>query len=270
MNLYQKLLNINNKKQSLATVSNYWQELATGNNSYQELVTFTNSTLKKDTLDKNLAIIKPIGLFPFRVGSDFDDRVQRASLALRGFNYHLKLTEFDTRPFNAQLGITPTKKDTTAFEADTMITFKRNNKVQSVFIELDNRTEGSATQAQKILNYIEYANQHPNDNFLLAIVSADGSLPTNKLKQYTYPDQHLGVLVDKMLRIRVGEGRQTEDGRLVEATPYLIELYERCPNLKIIFAGLSEAPMRIAEFIVNANHNIDYISSAFAACALFR
>ncbi|MGO5279011.1 hypothetical protein ACTQ08_09760, partial [Lactobacillus amylovorus] len=47
LNLYQKLLNINNKKQSLATVSNYWQELATGNNNYQELVTFTNSTLKK-------------------------------------------------------------------------------------------------------------------------------------------------------------------------------------------------------------------------------
>ncbi|WP_239460816.1 hypothetical protein [Lactobacillus gallinarum] len=263
LNLYQQLLNITNKKQLLATVGNYWQQLATVNNNYQELVTFTNSTLKKDTLDKNLAIIKPIGLLPFRVGSDFDDRVQRASLALRGFNYHLKLTEFDTRPFNAQLGITPTKKDNTAFEADTMITFKRNNKVQSVFIELDNRTEGSATQAQKILNYIEYANQHPNDNILLAIVSADGSLPTNKLKQYTYPDQHLGVLVDKMLRIRVGEGQQTEDGRLVEATPYLIELYERCPNLKIIFAGLSEAPMRIAEFIVNANHNMDYISSAF-------
>lgn len=166
------------------------------------------------------------------------------------------LVKYDIRPFNAQLGFNPTNKTHNYFEADGMISFKQLNQWQRIFVEMDNRTEDALSHAQKVLNYIYYANRHQEENFLLAIVAADGSLPTSKIKNFTYPDKHLDALISKILETKVGS-------KSVNA-PTIRYYYEQCHNLKIIFAGLSEAPMRIAESIINANHNTDYICSAQA------
>lgn len=182
--------------------------------------------------------------------------LQRTYEALSKRKTKFNLKNYDIRPFNAQLGFNPSDDTHNFFEADAMISFTRLNQKQRVFVEMDNRTEGALSHAQKVLNYIYYANNHPKENCLLAIVAADGSLATSKIKNFTYPEKHLDALISKILNTRVGN-------EFINP-PTIRYYYERSHNLKIIFTGLSEAPIRIAEALINANHNTDYLCSAQA------
>lgn len=211
------------------------------------------------------SIYKPIGLLPYEVSDSLDDRIQQTYLALSQSRKPFTLDDIDIRPFNEQFGLNPVRKQEgtdTPFEADTMLTFKHSGKIHRVFIELDNRTERNRTQVQKILNYIAYANKHPDEKILLAIVATDGSLASPNVKGFVYPDRHLGSLVDKLLHTQIGITPESTPEEVKHAPFLKYSYYNRCNNLKLIFAGVSEAPMRIAEFILDANHNADYLCNA--------
>lgn len=218
---------------------------------------------------KPVFVYKPIGLSPYRVGTSLEEQIQKTYSALRHKESWFDINNYDTRPFNKQYNLRQNEQPKSkvesvqAFEADTMITFKRGNQTCRVFIELNNRTERTKTQAQKLINYIYYANNHPNEDILLAIVATDGSLKSPKVNGFVYPEKHLGILCDQFMRTKVGRDTVNENGEIVRHAPNLVtNFYNRCSNLKLILAGVSEAPMRIAQFIVNANFNVDYYANA--------
>lgn len=154
------------------------------------------------------------------------------------------------------------------FVADEMISFKRAGRPHELFVELDNRTEGNATQIQKVLNYIWYALEHPKKEIMMVLAIADGSVPTKQISQYGNIGRKLGNLATRLFRAYVPNTHHThsqqanlngDDGH--EEMVYLTDLYQQATNLSVRLTGVGEAHLDVAEFLLGSDYFLDYVSS---------
>lgn len=137
------------------------------------------------------------------------------------------------------------------FKPDEVIRFSRAGVKHEIFIEHDNRTESNLTQAQKFLNYLNYAFNHPKNQILVVFSVTDGSLATNKYKQYGDVSRKLGTLSEKLLRSYVTDKANNK--------LYINGFYEKAKNLKVVLSGVAEADHDIAEFINGTNYTLSYL-----------
>ena len=199
-----------------------------------------NLKLWSQSLSNNLSSLT------FRYPSaDFDNLLRNINLIN---NRNFDPTLFDTSSFKNQY-----KYQQYTFVADETISFERHGRRQEIFVELDNRTEANNTQIQKILNYISYALDHPQRDILLVMAITDGSLPTNKVKQYGNLGRKLSSLSSRFLKSFLADDNGEKH--------YLYEMYLQATNLKIVLTGVSEAQIDTAQFILGSNYTLDYLNS---------
>lgn len=177
--------------------------------------------------------------------ADFNNPLRNINLIN---NRNFDPTLFDTSSFKNQY-----KYQQYTFVADETISFERHGRRQEIFVELDNRTEANNTQIQKMLNYISYALDHPQRDILLVMAITDGSLPTNKVKQYGNLGRKLGSLSSRFLKSFLTDDNGEKH--------YLYEMYLQATNLKIVLTGVSEAQIDSAQFILGCNYTLDYLNS---------
>lgn len=177
--------------------------------------------------------------------ADFDNLLRNINLIN---NRNFDPTLFDTSSFKNQY-----KYQQYTFVADETISFERHGRRQEIFVELDNRTEANNTQIQKMLNYISYALDHPQRDILLVMAITDGSLPTNKVKQYGNLGRKLSSLSSRFLKSFLADDNGEKH--------YLYEMYLQATNLKIVLTGVSEAQIDTAQFILGSNYTLDYLNS---------
>ena len=177
--------------------------------------------------------------------ADFNNPLRNINLIN---NRNFDPTLFDTSSFKNQY-----KYQQYTFVADETISFERHGRRQEIFVELDNRTEANNTQIQKILNYISYALDHPQRDILLVMAITDGSLPTNKVKQYGNLGRKLSSLSSRFLKSFLADDNGEKH--------YLYEMYLQATNLKIVLTGVSEAQIDTAQFILGSNYTLDYLNS---------
>lgn len=121
-------------------------------------------------------------------------------------------------------------------------------QLHECYLEFDNLTEHNPVAVQKMMNYIWYAQQHPDVSITLHIISNDNSIfiPTkSKEKCQVTPDayQHLGNILHLAARSKYTSPDGTSEH-------YLLEYYEQVPNLKICLAGLSSSYMDIRDVML--------------------
>lgn len=167
---------------------------------------------------------------------------------------HFNIDEYDLRSFKRQFNIQFGEQNNLPFVADMMISFTRKNKrKQEIYVELDNRTEGNATQIEKILNYIWYALKHPEKDISMILAITDGSLPSRRVKEYTNIGRKLSNLVDYFLKAHIDNPTNSK--------LYLSQLYRNTLNLHIYLTGVSEAHIDVAQALLGSNYIGNYMNT---------
>lgn len=167
---------------------------------------------------------------------------------------HFNIDEYDLRSFKRQFNIQFGEQNNLPFVADMMISFTRKNKRrQELYVELDNRTEGNATQIEKILNYIWYALKHPEKDISMILAITDGSLASRRVKEYTNIGRKLSNLVDYFLKAHI---ESPTNSKL-----YLSQLYRNTSNLHIYLTGVSEAHIDVAQALLGSNYIGNYMNT---------
>lgn len=165
-------------------------------------------------------------------------------------NSNFDLSQYDLRSFKRQLGMK--FGESLPFVADMMISFdSKNNRRKEFFVELDNRTEGNATQIQKIMSYIWYALDNPDKDIAMVIAITDGSLSSRQVPAYTNIGRKLGNIAQVFLQSTV----TGDDGRKYR----LLQLYQVATNLHIYVSGVSESYIDVAHFLLGGNYLSDYL-----------
>lgn len=167
---------------------------------------------------------------------------------------HFNIDDYDLRSFKRQFNIQFGEQNNLPFVADMMISFTRKNKRrQELYVELDNRTEGNATQIEKILNYIWYALKHPEKDISMILAITDGSLASRRVKEYTNIGRKLSNLVDYFLKAHI---ESPTNSKL-----YLSQLYRNTSNLHIYLTGVSEAHIDVAQALLGSNYIGNYMTT---------
>ena len=167
---------------------------------------------------------------------------------------HFNIDEYDLRSFKRQFNIQFGEQNNLPFVADMMISFTRKNKRrQELYVELDNRTEGNATQIEKILNYIWYALKHPEKDISMILAITDGSLASRRVKEYTNIGRKLSNLVDYFFKAHI---ESPTNSKL-----YLSQLYRNTSNLHIYLTGVSEAHIDVAQALLGSNYIGNYMNT---------
>lgn len=162
------------------------------------------------------------------------------------------LDDFDFSPFNRQFKNEFAEKNELPFVADMMISFNRHHQRHELFVELDNRTESNDRQANKILNYLQYAIKHPKKDIKVIFAVTDGSLSSNRVKNFANVGRKLGNLANRIMQTFV-----VQNGQQV----YLADLYQQASNLQVRLCGVSEAYLDVAEYLLGSNYFPDYLIS---------
>ena len=162
------------------------------------------------------------------------------------------LDDFDFSPFNRQFKNEFAEKNELPFVADMMISFNRHHQRHELFVELDNRTESNDRQANKILNYLQYAIKHPKKDIEVIFAVTDGSLSSNRAKNFANVGRKLGNLANRIMQTFV-----VQNGQQV----YLADLYQQASNLQVRLCGVSEAYIDVAEYLLGSNYFPDYLIS---------
>ena len=162
------------------------------------------------------------------------------------------LDDFDFSPFNRQFKNEFAEKNELPFVADMMISFNRHHQRHELFVELDNRTESNDRQANKILNYLQYAIKHPKKDIEVIFAVTDGSLSSNRVKNFANVGRKLGNLSNRIMQTFV-----VQNGQQV----YLADLYQQASNLQVRLCGVSEAYLDVAEYLLGSNYFPDYLIS---------
>ena len=162
------------------------------------------------------------------------------------------LDDFDFSPFNRQFKNEFAEKNELPFVADMMISFNRHHQRHELFVELDNRTESNDRQANKILNYLQYAIKHPKKDIEVIFAVTDGSLSSNRVKNFANVGRKLGNLANRIMQTFV-----VQNGQQV----YLADLYQQASNLQVRLCGVSEAYLDVAEYLLGSNYFPDYLIS---------
>lgn len=139
------------------------------------------------------------------------------------------------------------------FVPDQMISFQQNKQKCEIMIELDNRTENDNVQLQKIFNYLIYANKNPNKRILMVIAITDGSLSSYKVPTYRSIHNKVNNLLTKFKNNIVTINHHQYS---------LASLYKSIKNLTITIAGVKEAHVDLADFIINKNCVTSSISAS--------
>lgn len=158
---------------------------------------------------------------------------------------HFNLDQIDLRPWAKQV---PDYKKY-PFVPDQMISFNQDGHRCEIMIELDNRTEDNQIQIQKIINYMVYANNHPNKRILMVIAIADGSLTSFKLRHYRPVYKKIHNLLEKF------KNKHLRDSKRIYS---LGSIYRKIHNLTITVAGVREAHIDLSDFITNKNPVVSY------------
>lgn len=158
---------------------------------------------------------------------------------------HFNLDQIDLRPWAKQV---PDYKKY-PFVPDQMISFNQDGHRCEIMIELDNRTEDNQIQIQKIINYMVYANNHPNKRILMVIAIADGSLTSFKLRHYRPVYKKINNLLEKF------KNKHLRDSKRIYS---LGSIYRKIHNLTITVAGVREAHIDLSDFITNKNPVVSY------------
>ena len=158
---------------------------------------------------------------------------------------HFNLDQIDLRPWAKQV---PDYKKY-PFLPDQMISFNQDGHRCEIMIELDNRTEDNQIQIQKIINYMVYANNHPNKRILMVIAIADGSLTSFKLRHYRPVYKKINNLLEKF------KNKHLRDSKRIYS---LGSIYRKINNLTITVAGVREAHIDLSDFITNKNPVVSY------------
>lgn len=158
---------------------------------------------------------------------------------------HFNLDQIDLRPWAKQV---PDYKKY-PFVPDQMISFNQDGHRCEIMIELDNRTEDNQIQIQKIINYMVYANNHPNKRILMVIAIADGSLTSFKLRHYRPVYKKIHNLLEKF------KNKHLRDSKRIYS---LGSIYRKINNLTITVAGVREAHIDLSDFITNKNPVVSY------------
>lgn len=167
-------------------------------------------------------------------------------------NTAFRLDDYNFSPFNRQFGNSFAEKNELPFVADMMVSFNRHHVRHELFIELDNRTETNDRQANKILNYLQYAIKHPNKDIEVIIAVTDGSLSSNRVKKFSNVGRKLGNLANRIMQTFV-----IQNGKRV----YLADLYQKASNLQVRLCGVSETYLDVAEYLLGSNYFPDYLVS---------
>lgn len=171
---------------------------------------------------------------------------------------HFNIDEYDLRSFKRQFNIQFGEQNNLPFVADMMISFTRKNKRrQELYVELDNRTEGNATQIEKILNYIWYALKHPEKDISMILAITDGSLASRRVKEYTNIGRKLSNLVDYFLKAHIESPTKSPTNSKL----YLSQLYRNTSNLHIYLTGVSEAHIDVAQALLGSNYIGNYMTT---------
>ena len=131
-----------------------------------------------------------------------------------------------------------------------MISFNRHHQRHELFVELDNRTETNDRQANKILNYLQYAIKHPKKDIEVIFAVTDGSLSSNRVKKFSNVGRKLGNLANRIMQTFV-----IQNGKRV----YLADLYQKASNLQVRLCGVSESYLDVAEYLLGSNYFPDYL-----------
>ncbi len=158
---------------------------------------------------------------------------------------HFNLDQIDLRPWAKQV---PDYKKY-PFVPDQMISFNQDGHRCEIMIELDNRTEDNQIQIQKIINYMVYANNHPNKRILMVIAIVDGSLTSFKLRHYRPVYKTIHNLLEKF------KNKHLRDSKRIYS---LGSIYRKIHNLTITVAGVREAHIDLSDFITNKNPVVSY------------
>ena len=158
---------------------------------------------------------------------------------------HFNLDQIDLRPWAKQV---PDYKKY-PFVPDQMISFNQDGHRCEIMIELDNRTEDNQIQIQKIINYMVYANNHPNKRILMVIAIVDGSLTSFKLRHYRPVYKKIHNLLEKF------KNKHLRDSKRIYS---LGSIYRKIHNLTITVAGVREAHIDLSDFITNKNPVVSY------------
>lgn len=159
------------------------------------------------------------------------------------------LEDYDFRSFKQQ----HSRFDET-FVSDEDVSFYRGGVRHEFFLELDNRTETNGAIVDKIINYINYARNNPDDEILMTVAYADGSVPTKNIGKYSPIPRKIGNFVGRYLNSSIVD---PDTGQ----TFYIPTMLQRTPNLRVTVSELSESYQDPADFFSGACHVLDVLDS---------
>ena len=159
------------------------------------------------------------------------------------------LGDYDFRSFKQQ----HSRFDET-FVSDEDVSFYRNGVRHEFFLELDNRTETNGAIVDKIVNYINYARNNPDDEILMTVAYADGSVPTKNIGRYSPIPRKIGNVIGRFLDSSIVD---PDSGQ----TFYIPTLLQHTPNLRVSVSEVSEAYQDPADFLSGRCHVLDALDS---------
>lgn len=159
------------------------------------------------------------------------------------------LGEYDTRGFKQQH-----QRFDETFVADEDISFYRKGVRHEFFLELDNRTETNGAIVDKIVNYVNYARNNPDDEILMEVAYADGSVPTKKYGKYSPIPKKISNFLSRFLESSIAD---QETGEMY----YLPTLLQHTPNLRVSISEVSESHQDPADFLNDKCYLLDALST---------
>lgn len=159
------------------------------------------------------------------------------------------LGEYDTRGFKQQH-----QRFDETFVADEDISFYRKGVRHEFFLELDNRTETNGAIVDKIVNYVNYARNNPDDEILMEVAYADGSVSTKKYGKYSPIPKKISNFLSRFLESSIAD---QETGEMY----YIPTLLQHTPNLRVSISEVSESHQDPADFLNDKCYLLDALST---------
>ena len=225
--------------------------------SFKPFIFNDSDIVTRDTADRDstMSVEDDFEDFNAPITYDLEDLLSDSGIGSQRINHNQannNYESYDKPYFNlADYSLNEFEKDDTLpFWPDAVISRKlANNTERRIFIEMDNLTEKQSVQVNKILNYLWYAANHPNERISLIYVVSDGSVQRSQKDSFKNRYKKLSLLADKLLASYIVDDKGQRH--------YLTDLYMDLHNIDISLTAESEAYIDMAQVLCESSYYND-------------